>query len=187
MAVIEQSVSDFISHLSLSHAKKGCDAYYFHIPGTKWGVKFFSSITQRNINYNRQAEVLRYKLAPELGDMVDAVIDGEQYYGFITEHVRVFMSEVLKHHGLPDKDSTQGMSINTYERWEAVTSLEEGVPPEWEGKYDELCNQLDTLPRTLRMDLHYDLHDFNWGINEHGEPLMIDFSRMGRDDDFTTS
>lgn len=178
---------EFLSNLCLSNAKRGSDAFYFHIPGTKWGIKLFCSSVQRDINYNRQAEIGRYNLAPSLGDMVDdIVIDGQVYYGFITEHVRIFMIEVLAHYGFYHEYVSQCKTEKEADLMSDVLALDCELPDEWKGKYDELCNQLETLPEDIKQALHYDLHDFNWGLNDDDVPIMIDFSRMGRDDDYST-
>ncbi len=53
---------------------------------------------------------------------------------------------------------------------------------EWKMSQKLLDAKLSTYDDDIRRRMYQDLHMKNWGIDENGEPLIIDFSRQESDD-----
>ncbi len=173
-------VADLAAAWNLDTADRGSDAYYFHIPNTKWGVKFFLYAHIRDTNYDRQAVAITHGIAPQLGDKVDCEVGGQRMFGFVTEHVGVYMRLVLDHFGLqgytrehecPDSETRQRM----HEVYYGITD----APQFLLDLEQQLMEKIETLDSKLMREILYDFHDWNWGVTEDGRPVVIDFSRAG--------
>lgn len=181
---LKKHIKRTIKTLKFSSAKCGADAAFWPIPHKNWGLKFFNSQRMRDKNYERQAEAHSLGLGPALGNTMEVCIDGEYMYGFVTELATVYIDAFYKWNGIGE-NPPENCTISEYDRWYELCAGENGeTPPEFEGKYQLLCNKIDSQSYYTRRDMYNDLHHANWGILKSGEPVIIDFSRYDRDSSY---
>ncbi len=62
----------------------GCDARFVKI-NDEWGMKFYTSSRARDEAYDLQKEFAGYGLAPEVGDVFEFELNGDEKFAMITE------------------------------------------------------------------------------------------------------
>src|SRR5690606_20489849 len=177
-----QTLDLTLSDLLFDTAKRGSDAYYWHIAGTEWGVKFFCTEKERDINYKRQWAGIELGIAPQLGDKVECIIEGEMMFGFITEHVTTFRKALFDHYSLPE--NWRECEPCHLDFWQQVNDGIEDVPPHLNELEAQLLEKIEKFPREVKNRILYDFHDGNWGFTKNNVPVILDFSRQGRTSDY---
>ena len=171
---------DLAAHVSSPDTQKftGTHATFCQIDEA-WGVKIFPTERQRDQNYDLQRDYETVLLAPMTGPKVEFYYKGAKRYGFITEYCEPCDGAFLEWCGSEKTEQCCGEDyfLGVDDHYEYMERFKDFLEDNsyWEARYNELQVKL------LKNDIYFeDEHAGNWGINQMGEPVIIDFSRHFR-------
>lgn len=132
--------------------KNGADAKFIAI-NDDWGVKFFTTKTEQEFNFDLQSKCAEHDLAPPVGRKLDFNWHGTHVFGYVTGICRI----------------REDLDSNDFDN----------ADDECDG-YDFLYRVKRKLNLGLKgINLEWiDGHDANWGLGPNNQGWIIDFTRF---------
>lgn len=172
-----------VEHVELiqnSNSKmRGSEARYFSL-GNGWGAKvIFAGEEARDEIYNNQRLCYCGGFAPKLGDKFSIYLDQQEMFGYITEEAKdTAFSHTAKEMGVWDQISEQHVAEMDFSIYMKVRkhsyAINDNALKALYAKVDK-AHETGEITKAIYKNIHRDNHCHNWGYNNDGEPIIIDF------------
>lgn len=166
IAMIEQKVaSPKVKKFSGVHAT-------FCRLNRKWGVKFFETKEERDMNYEIMENLHAHGIAPEVRTKVSFEWINDTYYGFLIEIVKPVENVILRFFNIERSQRRRGYGYCSMVCPDGIKYKEFMLA---HSEYDKMFNELHE--KCYSVDFVWeDDHAGNWGINADGKAVIFDVS-----------